>query len=266
MNKALVYLGIFLCTAGFTALQVTWGIRFICLFSIACGFALIIFGFAGIMQNKASLKGWRGTVPRFIRLFMIAGLCCFVISFVIIESLIIQGGKTGDINNIDCILVLGAGLRDNRPSPILSERLNTAIEVLEGNSKLKAVLCGGLGEGKNISEAEAMKRYLTEHGISQDRIFLEEHSTDTQENIEFARRLIEENGLGKRVGVITSDFHLWRSVMQCKRSGLEATGIATRTPGGAVVKANYNVREYFSIIVFFIEGSGIDIKRSWFNI
>ena len=68
--------------------------------------------------------------------------------------------------NLDYIIVLGAHVDGTRMTLALLERARRALLYLEENPGTKAVLSGGKGDGENISEAEAMYRYLTGHGIN----------------------------------------------------------------------------------------------------
>ena len=88
--------------------------------------------------------------------------------------------------NLDYIIVLGAHVNGTRLSKALLERARRALEYLEKNPGTKAVLSGGQGEGESISEAQAMSIYLQEHGISSDRLIMEDRSTNTKENLDFS--------------------------------------------------------------------------------
>ena len=96
--------------------------------------------------------------------------------------------------NLDYIIVLGAHV----------DRARRALLYLEENPGTKAVLSGGKGTGENISEAEAMYRYLTGHGIDGSRLILEEKSTSTKENLAFSLRKIGTCNCS--VGVVTNNF------------------------------------------------------------
>jgi len=76
--------------------------------------------------------------------------------------------------NLDYIIVLGAHVDGTRMTLALLERARRALLYLEENPGTKAVLSGGKGDGENISEAEAMYRYLTGHGIDGDRLIRED--------------------------------------------------------------------------------------------
>lgn len=82
--------------------------------------------------------------------------------------------------------MLGAHVDGTRLSMALLERTRRALQYLENNPDTKAVLSGGQGRGEAVSEAKAMYDYLTGHGISRERLILEERSTNTKENLDFS--------------------------------------------------------------------------------
>ena len=119
--------------------------------------------------------------------------------------------------NLAYIIVLGAHVNGVRLSKALLERTRRALEYLEKNPKTRAVLSGGQGEGETISEAEAMCRYLEDHGISRERLILEDRSTNTKENLDFSLALIGD--LNAPIGVVTNHFHVFRGVAIGKKCG-----------------------------------------------
>ena len=119
--------------------------------------------------------------------------------------------------NLDYIIVLGAHVDGTRMTLALLERARRALLYLEENPGTKAVLSGGKGDGENISEAEAMYRYLTGHGIDGDRLIREEESTSTKENLEFSCRKIGTTDCS--VGVVTNNFHVWRGAAIARNCG-----------------------------------------------
>lgn len=119
--------------------------------------------------------------------------------------------------NLDYIIVLGAHVNGTRLTKALLERTRRALQYLEENPKTKAVLSGGIGDGEEITEAEAMYRYLTKHGIDGSRLIKEERSTSTKENLDFSLELI--GSLDARIGVVTNNFHVFRGVAIGKKCG-----------------------------------------------
>ncbi len=125
------------------------------------------------------------------------------------------------------LVVLGAGLRGERPSRTLRERLDAAYDYLTEHPDAVCILTGGQGPDEDCTEALAMKRYLTDKGIDETRLYLEEQSTNTDENFEFSRRLAQEEGLSLSVAVVTQEFHQCRAQLLAKKHGFEKVGAVT---------------------------------------
>lgn len=177
-----------------------------------------------------------------------AGLVCFAV----LEALIIAGAARKDDSPADYILVLGAGLRGEEPSLTLIERLDLALESDSGGT---FVVSGGQGPNEAIPEAEAMARYLEEHGVSPERIIREDRSTSTMENLRFSRELIEADSgrdiASIRVKIISSDFHAFRVKMLARRAGYaQAAASGSATP--AMVAPSSYIREVFALIKSFL--------------
>lgn len=130
-------------------------------------------------------------------------------------------------DRIDAIIVPGAALRGNRPSPFLISRLDRALELWRSQGCCAhIVVSGGQGADECVSEATAMHRYLEEQGVPGELIIGEDRSTTTRENMRFSRRLIEERlGAGTRVAVVSTDYHLPRCTMYATAEGLKAIGV-----------------------------------------
>lgn len=120
-------------------------------------------------------------------------------------------------DNLDYIIVLGAHVDGIRLSKALLERTRRALEYLEKNPETKAVLSGGQGTGEKISEAQAMADYLKEHGIAEERLILENKSTNTNENLQFSLDKIGD--LDVSIGIVTNNFHVFRGVAIGKKCG-----------------------------------------------
>ena len=108
-------------------------------------------------------------------------------------------------------VVLGCRVYGERASLSLVERLEAAYEYLEENPEAVCVVSGGQGSGENISEAECMYRWLVDKGIDANRIYKEDKSTSTEENIAFSKEVIKENGLNENIAIVTSEYHSYRA-------------------------------------------------------
>ena len=120
--------------------------------------------------------------------------------------------------NLDYIIVLGAQMRENGPSPVLRYRLDEAIEYLDANPDTICIVSGGQGPNEPYPEAEGMAAYLIDNGIDSTRILLENTSQTTAENIENSKKLMKESYNG--VGIVTNNFHMFRALRIAQAQGL----------------------------------------------
>ena len=133
----------------------------------------------------------------------------------------------------DYIIIHGAGLRGEEPTPLLRGRIDKALELWRAQGA-HAILVpsGGQGSDEVISEAEAMSRYLSSRGVPQESILLEDRSTTTMENLLFAKHLLDARGLGAyRCAFVTSDYHVFRTSLYASKVGLKGDGIGSKTAG-----------------------------------
>ena len=209
LGIALIIYIIVLCIMSGAKFSFSEGILFIAALLIAYHFTKY-----KLKKKKALFKT--------LKVIVSLGLICIVI----IEGLIIAYPKRNK-DNSDYILILGAGLINGKnPSLVLKGRLNAAIESINeyGNTSY-IVVSGGQGNDECISEAEAMKNYLVNHGVEKNRIIMEDKSTSTNENFKFSKEKIEEHS-GKdidelNIKIITTDFHSLRSSILAKNAGYE---------------------------------------------
>ena len=144
------------------------------------------------------------------------------------------------------LIVLGCQVRGDTPSRMLHDRITAARDYLNEHPNAVAVLSGGQGQDENISEARCMYRELTKQGIAADRLYLEETSKNTDENIGNSLKIIQNQGLSQQVAVATSDFHQKRAAMICRRYGLDAG--AVNAPTQAYLVPVYYTREVFAVV------------------
>lgn len=109
------------------------------------------------------------------------------------------------------MIVLGAKVNGDRPSRMLADRLNAAAAYLDKHPQAACVVSGGQGSDEAYSEASVMQKYLVEKGIDPARIYLEDRSTNTHENLENSLQLIRQEGLCDTVVIATQVFHQYRA-------------------------------------------------------
>ena len=94
-------------------------------------------------------------------------LLFFVLTFVVVEGLLLYHAQKTSEEEADVLLILGARLYGRTPSPALSLRLDKGYAYLKDHPETIAVVSGGIGRGEEITEAAAMKDYLKEKGIEE---------------------------------------------------------------------------------------------------
>ena len=157
--------------------------------------------------------------------------------------LLISEGRTavavGD-ETYDAIIVLGAQVKQTgEPSVQLEWRLNAAADAYR-NRPVPVVVCGAQGKDEPEPEAYTMKRYLAAQGIPEEDILVDPDSFNTKQNIRNAGKLLNlQDGTVRRVLVVTSDYHVPRSLAIARDAGMEAIGL------GSPCKPEYWIKNHF---------------------
>lgn len=221
--------------------------HFVSLGSIAGIIFFSIIGICSLFWNLIRFvcrKLLKSKVGKIIVYGMMILSCMIVLYIISALGLMICGAKRPTADN-STVIVLGCEVRGTVPSRALKCRLDTAFQYLNDNPSAKAVLSGGKGSGENISEAQCMFNYLTENGISAERLFMEDKSTSTDENIRFSKKIIDENGLDQNIAIITDWYHEFRASVICDRNGISSGSIPSSIP--AYITASLVTREMIAI-------------------
>lgn len=181
-------------------------------------------------------------------------LLCLIVPAFVITGAIIMHAASGDEGESDYLLVLGTVVEGTEPSPMLADRIRGAYDYLTAHPEVICIVSGGKGNRGNLSEAQCMWDELTEMGIAPERIWMEDRATSTVENFEFSLALIEEK-TGQRpdtLGVLSSEFHLFRSKMFAREQGIVPIAIPAKTTDTATF-IGYFLREiilvwYYTLI------------------
>ncbi len=156
---------------------------------------------------------------------------CMVIGIIIAHAI---AASYEPLPDKDYLIVLGCSIRsDGSVSPLLRDRLDRALafrerQLKETGKDLIFVTSGGQGSDEIISESEAMKRYLMEKGIPEERILKEDQSTSTFENMKFSKARIEERSATANVAFSTTNYHVFRSGLYARRVKMRAVGIGAK--------------------------------------
>ncbi len=189
-------------------------------------------------------------LPKHFRIMLTVLLCLGVLLFAVGEVPVIRAaGGTADAD-ADWLIVLGAGVNGMSPSLSMLNRLTAAKAYLDAHPDCAAVVSGGRGEGEDITEAEAMRRWLTANGVAPERIVCETRAESTEENIAFSLPLIP-NGEKARIAVCSSEYHLYRAQMLGRRMGYELGAVPAKTTL-PLLRANYFIREGLGALYYRI--------------
>ena len=160
--------------------------------------------------------------------------------------------RTPDNAEEHTVVVLGCGLEGDRPSRSLLYRLQAAEHWLKEHPETPVIVSGGQGSDEIMPEAQCMAQWLEDHGIGKQRIFREDRSSSTYENLAFSRAVLNEHALPEHIIIVTNDFHVYRACMIARRQGYTCTGLPAKTtpwlfPASAL-------REVFGILYTWVTG------------
>ena len=176
----------------------------------------------------------------------IIALIILIISLVIIETACIVRAINNKPESDATVVILGCRVYGERPSLSMQERVTAAYNYLMDNENSVCILSGGKGNGEDISEAECMYRYLIDKGIEPDRLYKEDKSTTTKENLSFSKKIIEENGLNPTIAIATSEYHEYRAGKIAESLGIEYAAVPAKT--AIWLFPTYYVRELYAIL------------------
>lgn len=219
--------------------------------------AYILFGIAGVIlcyQLIAALKKKRPKAAKVLFCILSIGLLLGGIAAVI-TGIPIAIAMKGSEEPCQYMIVLGAGINGSVPSLSLRNRLDAAYEYLTAHPETICIVSGGQGPGEDLSEALCMYKDLTSKGIAPERIWMEDKSTSTRENIAFSLALMEEK-TGHRpakAGILSSEYHLYRAGLVAKSQDLEIIGIPART-SWVTLRINYFLREIVAVWYYVLLG------------
>ena len=158
-------------------------------------------------------------------------------------------GAVDETRPADVAIVLGAGTFNGVVSPVYQERINHGVWLYQNGYVKKLILTGGYGAGSTVSDAAAAGQYAVSIGMPEADILLEEGSAITQENLQYARELMEEAG-DETALVVSDPLHMKRAMLLAGDAGIEAYASPTPTSRyrSLKTKAKFLAREVFYYI------------------
>lgn len=241
----LIFLGV-LCFAWF-ALPLTLSVSFNLGNATGLCVSALVFGFGLFMpQVCAVLKKWRTHKALcWVYRGMLCGISLIALLVVVESSCMIAAANKTPMEGAT-VVVLGCRVYGERASLSMVERLEAAYEYLVEHPEAACVLSGGQGAGESITEAECMYRYLVNRGIEPERLYKEEMSATTRENLLFSRQLIETQELNPVIAIATSEYHEYRAGRIAAGLGMEYAAVPGKT--AFWLFPTYYVRELYGIL------------------
>lgn len=241
-------------------------------FGTATAFIWLLLG--GLMGAAAVGLKYYQKYPERVELWIpvsLVTLCASGLVILLVVQILIFGRIPSTAEpGLDYVIVLGASVREDGISKTLKLRLDKAAEYAAENPDSILVLSGAMGEGEPVTEASAMQAYLLEQGVPEEQMLLEERSHSTLENIVYSKILIEQDREEKRaqwqknkpqltfsavqvadkplrIGIITSNFHLYRAGMIADKQGIsDVKGIASESD--KVLFVHFCLRDSLAIL------------------
>ncbi len=177
-----------------------------------------------------------------------------IILFAIITAVnIAQYGKLEEKAHCDVAIVLGAATSGEEVSPVYRERINHGIWLYENGYVDYLILTGGVGEGNEKSDAYVAKQYAIEKGIPNQAILIEERSTITEENLEYAKAIMDAHSMDTAI-VVSDPLHMKRAMLMADDYGITAYSSPTPTTmyRSAKTQIPFLARELFFYVGYSI--------------
>lgn len=194
-------------------------------------------------------------VAKMLRTVLSTILCLGILIFTVTEVIVLRASTGNPDESCQYVIVLGAKVKGTSPSISLAERIDAAYSYLSAHPETTAILSGGQGKDEGIAEALCMFNQLTAMGIAANRLWLEDKSTSTWENLHFSLAIIEEKTgtRPEKAGILSSEYHLYRAGLFAEDCGFQAIGIPAKTQR-FTIRLNYFLREVAGVWHYHILG------------
>lgn len=198
---------------------------------------------------------WPGCLPRWLQKVAAGVIAVGLAAVVAVLALMILAAAHRPVpaDPPGTVIVLGCEVHpDNRPSLMLRDRIDAAYDYLIAHPEAVCVASGGMDDDERITEARCIRDTLVSRGIDPARIYLEETSGSTLENLAFSANVIAQNGLDTRVALATDNFHQYRAQFFARKEGLDPLSIGN--PSYWVLGPGYWAREVVGVLAAWVRG------------
>lgn len=163
-------------------------------------------------MNTKPYKPYGGRRSHLWLKILLALILLAALVFAGLEVFIAIHSRTQITGQPQTMVIFGCQMKKDGPSVLLKDRLDTALAYLEDHPDLTVIVTGGKGNDEHVSEAQGMYDYLTAHGVDGNRIYQEDQSRNTWQNVNNTLDLMEQEGmeLTQDVVLVSNGFHLSR--------------------------------------------------------
>ena len=181
------------------------------------------------------------------------GIMMLSINFYVVnktKSKIVTEKQAKELENVDCILVLGAGIWGDKPSPMLEDRLLQGIALYNNQTSSKIIMSGDHGK-EEYDEVNVMKDFAIEKGVKSEDIFMDHAGFSTYDSVYRTKEIFK----AQKIIIVTQKYHLHRALYVAEKLGIEAYGVASdpREYRGQVVRELREVlardKDFFKCII-----------------
>lgn len=148
----------------------------------------------------------------------------FVPNFIVIkktESNIVALEEGAELSDVDCAVILGAGVREGKPTPMLRDRLLVGIDLYKSGAVKKLIMSGDHGS-TDYDEVNIMKSFAVDRGVPDEDIFMDHAGFSTYETIYRAREIFEADN----IIIVSQKYHLYRALYIAEKLGIKSVGVS----------------------------------------
>lgn len=148
----------------------------------------------------------------------------FVPNFIVIkktESNIVTLEEAAELSDAYCAVILGAGVREGKPTPMLRDRLLVGIDLYKSGAVKKLIMSGDHGS-TDYDEVNIMKSFAVDRGVPDEDIFMDHAGFSTYETIYRASEIFEADN----IIIVSQKYHLYRALYIAEKLGIKSVGVS----------------------------------------
>lgn len=172
-------------------------------------------------RNKLFLK----VMCVLLCLGLLGGIGLFAINGMVkasAKSRILSSETAAQLQDVDCILVLGCGVwGDGQPSHMLEDRLKRSLEMYQLGASDKILMSGDHGQ-VGYDEVNVMKTFAVDAGVPSEDVFMDHAGFSTYESMYRAKEVFQ----AKKILIVSQEYHLYRAIYIARQLGMDAYGVA----------------------------------------